>query len=356
MSERHSFSESHAGDPDVGGRAARKHTLGFNVTAPRGETVTNATLRLYTIITRDQYAYIGVERRVRVEMTLPRDEALHGSHVTEEDLMTVKVCEKDIYELHNAWETFDVTFAVRHWLAHPSRPQLLQIYIESVFSTVGSGGEMDVATMPLTDSEPLLLLYSSVRHRKQSRHELNVMISHENDIQNKIQSRRKKRSLEKLQKVRVRRNAAEIQEEESNMIWEGELVVPGLPQHAHNSLGDRGRGRRGRRRRAKNGCKKKPLRVDFKDIGWDDWIIAPVSYEANQCTGKCFYPLASHLSPTKHAVVQTLMNSVHPDRSPRACCVPTKLGPISLLYFENNQTPTYKYQYDDMVVLECGCR
>lgn len=46
---------------------------------------------------------------------------------------------------------------------------------------------MDVATMPLTDSEPLLLLYSSVRHRKQSRHELNVMISHENDIQEKIQ-------------------------------------------------------------------------------------------------------------------------------------------------------------------------
>lgn len=69
-----------------------------------------------------------MERRVRVEMTLPRHESLHGSHaVDEEDLMTVKVCEKDIYELHSAWETFDVTFAVRHWLAHPSRPQLLQV-------------------------------------------------------------------------------------------------------------------------------------------------------------------------------------------------------------------------------------
>ncbi|XP_050725020.1 bone morphogenetic protein 10-like [Eriocheir sinensis] len=337
---------------------ARQHTLGFNVTMPRGETITNTTLRLYTLITRDQYAYIGVERRVRVEMRVPREDAPHHSHrhTAQGDMMDVQVAEKDIYELHNAWETFDVTAAVRYWLAHPASPQLLQIYIESVFSTAGSGGEMDVATVPLTDSEPLLLVYSSVRHRKQARHELRLMISHERDVQHKLEMQRKKRSVEGLARPRRRRNAAEIQEEESNMIWEGELDIPGLPQHAHNSLGDRGKGRRGRRRRAKNGCKMKPLRVDFKDIGWDDWIIAPVSYEASQCTGKCFYPLASHLSPTKHAVVQTLMNSVHPDRSTRACCVPTKLGPISLLYFENNKTPTYKPQYDDMVVLECGCR
>ena len=64
---------------------------------------------------------------------------------------------------------------------------LPQIYVESVFSTAGDGGEMDLATMPLTDSEPLLLIYSSVRHRKQARHELSIMISHENDIQKKIE-------------------------------------------------------------------------------------------------------------------------------------------------------------------------
>ncbi|ROT76937.1 putative bone morphogenetic protein 10 isoform X2 [Penaeus vannamei] len=76
---------------------------------------------------------------------------------------------------------------------------------------------------------------------------------------------------------------------------------------------------------------------------------------AYQCSGKCFYPLPSHLSPTKHAVVQNLVHSLHPDRASRACCVPTLLGSISLLYLENN-IPTFKYDYDDMVVLECGCR
>lgn len=48
---------------------------------------------------------------------------------------------------------------------------------------------MDVATVPLTDSEPLLLVYSSVRHRKQARHELRIMISHEHDVQQKLKVR-----------------------------------------------------------------------------------------------------------------------------------------------------------------------
>ncbi|KAG7166997.1 Bone morphogenetic protein 10-like [Homarus americanus] len=352
------------------GSKVRIHTLEFNLTVPRRERVTAATLRLYALITRDQYAYIGVERRVRLVIETQRGISLDD--ITPEGLVVrdtegetsghgvqVTVCERDIYELHNAWETFDVTSAVKYWLSHRNAPQLLQIHIESVFSTVGEGGDMDVATAPRTESEPLLLLYSNVRTRHQARQELNLMISHEYHDHHQQKRRRRRRSTtgqEEQGSSRRRRNAAELQEEESNMIWEGDMEVLGLPSQAHNSLGGRGgKGRRGRKRRAKNGCKKKPLRVDFKDIGWDKWIIAPPSYEANQCSGKCFYPLASHLSPTKHAVVQNLVHSLHPDRTSRACCVPTLLGPISLLYLEDGIT-TFKYDYDDMVVLECGCR
>ncbi|XP_047494148.1 bone morphogenetic protein 10-like isoform X1 [Penaeus chinensis] len=345
----------------------RVHYLGFNVTLHHRERVTRSTLRLYALITRDQYAYIGVERRVRVVMKQSR-----GSSDAEGDAETVTVCQRDVYEMQNVWETFDVTSAVRYWLANPDEPQVLQILIESVFSTVGDGGDLDVATVPHTDIEPLLLVYSSVRHRRQSKEELDQMISHEYD--NPVtkrqrralppgassRARRAKRETGTDPRLRrVRRNtAAEEQEEESNQIWEGEQDYTGLPSHAHNSIAvfppAEGR-RKGKRRRAKNACKRKPLKVDFEDIGWHKWIIAPPSYEAYQCSGKCFYPLPSHLSPTKHAVVQNLVHSLHPDRASRACCVPTLLGPISLLYLENN-IPTYKYDYDDMVVLECGCR
>lgn len=39
----------------------------------------------------------------------------------------VTVCQRDVYERHNAWETFDITYAVRYWLSHPSEAQMLQV-------------------------------------------------------------------------------------------------------------------------------------------------------------------------------------------------------------------------------------
>uniref|UniRef100_H0Y1L7 Growth differentiation factor 7 n=1 Tax=Otolemur garnettii TaxID=30611 RepID=H0Y1L7_OTOGA len=112
----------------------------------------------------------------------------------------------------------------------------------------------------------------------------------------------------------------------------------------------RGNGRRGRSR-----CSRKPLHVDFKELGWDDWIIAPLDYEAYHCEGVCDFPLRSHLEPTNHAIIQTLLNSMAPDAAPASCCVPARLSPISILYIDAANNVVYK-QYEDMVVEACGCR
>ncbi|XP_016000236.2 growth/differentiation factor 7 [Rousettus aegyptiacus] len=121
---------------------------------------------------------------------------------------------------------------------------------------------------------------------------------------------------------------------------------------AHGSGGGagRGHGRRGRSR-----CSRKPLHVDFKELGWDDWIIAPLDYEAYHCEGVCDFPLRSHLEPTNHAIIQTLLNSMAPDAAPASCCVPARLSPISILYIDAANNVVYK-QYEDMVVEACGCR
>ncbi|KAK2825860.1 hypothetical protein Q5P01_020074 [Channa striata] len=100
-------------------------------------------------------------------------------------------------------------------------------------------------------------------------------------------------------------------------------------------------GKTGRRR---GRCNRKSLHVNFKDLGWDDWIIAPLDYEAHYCDG-----------PTNHAVIQTLINSMDPGTSPPSCCVPSKLSPISILYIDSGNNVVYK-QYEDMVVESCGCR
>ncbi|XP_026359153.2 growth/differentiation factor 5 [Ursus americanus] len=102
-------------------------------------------------------------------------------------------------------------------------------------------------------------------------------------------------------------------------------------------------------------CSRKALHVNFKDMGWDDWIIAPLEYEAFHCEGLCEFPLRSHLEPTNHAVIQTLMNSMDPESTPPTCCVPTRLSPISILFIDSANNVVYK-QYEDMVVESCGCR
>lgn len=102
-------------------------------------------------------------------------------------------------------------------------------------------------------------------------------------------------------------------------------------------------------------CNRKQLHVNFKEMGWDDWIIAPLEYDAFHCDGVCDFPIRSHLEPTNHAIIQTLMNSMDPDSTPPTCCVPTRLSPISILYIDSSNNVVYK-QYEDMVVESCGCR
>ncbi|XP_049640780.1 growth/differentiation factor 7 [Suncus etruscus] len=127
-------------------------------------------------------------------------------------------------------------------------------------------------------------------------------------------------------------------------------AVNGVRGAPSSGSAGRGHGRRGRSR-----CSRKPLHVDFKELGWDDWIIAPLDYEAYHCEGVCDFPLRSHLEPTNHAIIQTLLNSMAPDAAPASCCVPARLSPISILYIDAANNVVYK-QYEDMVVEACGCR
>ncbi|GAA6068746.1 bone morphogenetic protein 5 isoform X2, partial [Tachysurus ichikawai] len=56
----------------------------------------------------------------------------------------------------------------------------------------------------------------------------------------------------------------------------------------------------------KQACKKHELYVSFRELGWQDWIIAPEGYAAFYCDGECSFPLNAHMNATNHAIVQTL--------------------------------------------------
>ncbi|GAB1861238.1 Protein decapentaplegic [Camponotus japonicus] len=113
--------------------------------------------------------------------------------------------------------------------------------------------------------------------------------------------------------------------------------------------------RKNRRKDGRENCRRHPLYVDFADVGWNDWIVAPPGYDAFYCHGDCPFPLADHLNSTNHAIVQTLVYSTKPSMVPKACCVPTALSSISMLYLDEENKVVLK-NYQDMAVLGCGCR
>ncbi|XP_015181595.1 PREDICTED: protein decapentaplegic-like [Polistes dominula] len=113
--------------------------------------------------------------------------------------------------------------------------------------------------------------------------------------------------------------------------------------------------RKNRRKDGRENCRRHPLYVDFADVAWNDWIVAPPGYDAFYCHGDCPFPLADHLNSTNHAIVQNLVYSTKPSMVPKACCVPTALSSISMLYLDEENKVVLK-NYQDMAVLGCGCR
>ena len=194
------------------------------------------------------------------------------------------------------WQTFDIRPAVLQWLREPSSNHGVDIHVHAI--AAGSQGHVRLRRSTRMTSErwraerPMLVTFS--------------------DDASAPRSHRTKRSARK------------------------------------------GRGS-GRRRKGKSQCRRQRLYVDFGDVGWNDWIVAPAGYKAYFCHGDCPFYLPDHLNSTNHAIVQTLVNSVDPRAVPRPCCVPTELSAISMLYLDEYQKVVLK-EYRNMVVDSCGCR
>ncbi|XP_035660238.1 bone morphogenetic protein 7-like [Branchiostoma floridae] len=101
-------------------------------------------------------------------------------------------------------------------------------------------------------------------------------------------------------------------------------------------------------------CQRRSLYVSFRDLGWQDWIIAPDGYAAYYCFGECSFPLNALMNATNHAIVQTLVHLMNPQHVPKPCCAPIKLSAISVLYFDESSNVILK-KYRNMVVKSCGC-
>ncbi|KAM4562028.1 inhibin beta B chain-like [Fundulus diaphanus] len=144
------------------------------------------------------------------------------------------------------------------------------------------------------------------------------------------------------------------------------LVDPGDPSH-RPFLVVRARQMDGKHRIRKRGlecdgtsgglCCRQQFYIDFRLIGWNDWIIAPAGYYGNYCEGSCPAYMAGvpgSASSFHTAVVnQYRMRGMSPG-SVNSCCIPTKLSTMSMLYFDDEYN-IVKRDVPNMIVEECGC-
>ncbi|XP_013387608.2 bone morphogenetic protein 7 isoform X1 [Lingula anatina] len=98
-------------------------------------------------------------------------------------------------------------------------------------------------------------------------------------------------------------------------------------------------------------CCRQPLRVYFKDIGWDSWVVAPEYYDAYYCDGSCPH---KYKSAYTFSTIKALIQLFNPAAAPAPCCTANKLSPLILLHFDEDGNLVQR-EYDDMIVEECKC-
>ncbi|XP_059214495.1 bone morphogenetic protein 10-like [Centropristis striata] len=350
-----SFKNEDSSPSSITNRGVRIHPLLFNISMRHHEHITLAELRLFTLFQKAQRPNTGTDCKVTIYkihegVVWTKEVGREMRRRDKEEVVEMKDLEelvtKHIHAKDNSWVSFDLTHVVTLWRKSGHATHRLEVHIaclgsedEGATQEVTEQGDIDRSLEGKHNAVMIVFSDDQSRDHKQDTQELNQMIEHENDLPENVGWS------QPTFWGHVNHNTGHGNQDEldkqSLMQLQSNLIYDTPPRIRRNVKSEP--------------CKRTPLFVDFKDIGWDTWIIQPVGYEAYECNGVCNPPMTSEVSPTKHAIVQTLLSVKSPERASRACCVPTKLEPISLLYHDNGVI-TFNHKYEGMVVAECGCR
>ncbi|XP_070783619.1 growth/differentiation factor 2 [Enoplosus armatus] len=291
-----------------------KHRLQFNISIPNHEKITTAELQLFFF--PDPGARVTSHS---FKATIKVYEVDYNDFTSTTQLLVGK----EVTGLQSTWETLDVTTAIQSWIKSGHGATVFDVVVDR--KDCSKGGEegagclnMSVAVGDNTSAALIVFSDDLGSRRREAKKELREMILHEEET--------------------ILHSGAD---------WNGDQLPNEIPEAQHP--------RRKKRKAEREHCRRTSLKVNFKDIGWDSWIVAPPEYDAFECRGLCYHPLTDELTPSKHALIQTLINIRDPKKANMACCVPIKLDPITVMYQENGRL-TIRYLYEEMKVAECGCR
>ncbi|XP_022103576.1 protein DVR-1 homolog [Acanthaster planci] len=288
------------------------HRYHFDLTRiPDEETVTAAELRVFRYNTN--HAPGNGTYRINIYQVIPQDQESGRSR------SMAYLDGQVVGRSDHGWLVFDVTMASSTWRTFPRANMGLHVTAETL-----DGESVDPSAIGLVgvDSEqgkePFMVAFFQGFNQPQPA---------------RVRNRRST----------PRKSARRRQRPETINTNTNSLNDLGSPSRNPNSASVRQRE-----------CQKRALQVNFRDLEWQDWIIAPHGYAAFYCEGECAFPLNDYLNATNHAIVQTLVNLMSPEAVPQACCAPTKLSAISVLFFDDSSNVILK-KYRNMVVRACGC-
>uniref|UniRef100_A0A3B1KLH5 Bone morphogenetic protein 8a n=1 Tax=Astyanax mexicanus TaxID=7994 RepID=A0A3B1KLH5_ASTMX len=265
---------------------------------PQGETVTAAEFRIYKTLTMGQRA----NRTLHISVyEIQRDKRHREPELVLLDMQSVPAGQE-------GWLAFDVTSASNRWLLHPRSNLGIRLYVET------------------EEDRSLSAAWVGLVGRRGPRSKQPFMVTFFRASQIPCRPPRAVRH----NNPRKKKNKYDLPHPNRPGIFD---------QHHANS--------------GRQACKKHELYVSFSDLGWKDWVLAPTGYSAYYCDGECDYPLGSCMNATNHAMIQ-LVHLIKPDEVPKACCAPTKLSPISVLFYDDNNNVILK-KHRNMVVKTCGC-
>ncbi|XP_047124370.1 growth/differentiation factor 8 [Hydra vulgaris] len=91
-------------------------------------------------------------------------------------------------------------------------------------------------------------------------------------------------------------------------------------------------------------CCRSSITINFKDLGWESWILAPKTYESYYCSGTC-----KENSNTNLPHFQLLKSNNNKGK----CCVPKSMSSLAILYVGSEGI--IKKDLPNMIVDECWC-
>uniref|UniRef100_A0A8C6S924 Bone morphogenetic protein 8a n=1 Tax=Neogobius melanostomus TaxID=47308 RepID=A0A8C6S924_9GOBI len=263
---------------------------------PQGETVAAAEFRIYKTLTVGQRA----NRTLHISIyEIQRNNRLRDPELVLLDMQSVPAGQE-------GWLAFDVTSAANHWLLHPRSNLGIRLYYSDFHGSVPSDRSLSAGWIGLVG-----------RRGPRSKQPFMVTFFRESQV-----PCRPPRAV----KPRPRRRKPKP-----------DLPMPSIHRfvcHMHHQ------------------CLIKSMKRLFSSF--QDWVLAPTGYSAYYCDGECFYPLGSCMNATNHALIQQVVHLLKPNEVPKACCAPTKLSPISVLFYDDNNNVILK-KHRNMVVKSCGC-